>query len=164
MENSFGLPDFRSSRYICSMEWSFSLENINTVAKEFWKATEGKTVFAFHGPMGAGKTTFIHALCEAKGVTDVVGSPTFSIINEYEYIPIAIGSEGTKRVLFHMDLYRVKDEEEAARAGVEDALFSGYTCLVEWPDKAPGLFPDHTIHATIEVVDSETRRLKIGKN
>lgn len=141
------------------MEWSFSLNNINDVATEFWKATEQKTVFAFHGPMGSGKTTFIHALCEAKGVKDVVGSPTFSIINEYEY-----NCEGTKRPLFHMDLYRIKDEDEAARAGVEDALFSGSTCLVEWPEKAPGLFPDHTIHAYIEVIDGETRRLKIGRN
>jgi tRNA threonylcarbamoyladenosine biosynthesis protein TsaE len=123
------------------MEWSFSLDNINDVAKDFWKAADGKTVFAFHGQMGAGKTTFIHALCDAKGVKDVVGSPTFSIINEYEY-----DCEGTKKVLFHMDLYRLKDEEEALRAGVEDALFSGYICLVEWPEKAPGLFPDNTVH------------------
>ena len=139
------------------MEWRFSLEEINKVAKEFWKATAGKTVFAFHGPMGAGKTTFIHALCDVKEVKDVVGSPTFSIINEYAY-----DCEGTKRVLFHMDLYRVKDEEEALRAGVEDALYSGYTCLVEWPDRAPGIFPDHTVHAHIELVDDKTRRLKIG--
>jgi tRNA threonylcarbamoyladenosine biosynthesis protein TsaE len=146
------------------MEWSFSLNNINEVAKDFWKATQDKVVFAFHGQMGAGKTTFIHALCDAKGVKDVVGSPTFSIINEYEYVPIAIGSEGTKKVLFHMDLYRIKDEEEALRAGVEDALYSGYICLVEWPEKAPGIFPDNTVHVFIELVDSKTRRLKISNN
>jgi tRNA threonylcarbamoyladenosine biosynthesis protein TsaE len=139
------------------MERTFSLDNINVVAKEFWKAVEGKNVFAFHGPMGAGKTTFIHALCYAKGVKDVVGSPTFSIINEYEY-----DCEGTKRALFHMDLYRIKDEQEALRAGVEDALFSGYICLVEWPEKAPGIFPDNTVHVFIELVDSKTRRLKIA--
>ncbi len=139
------------------MEWSFSLENINSVAKDFWKATDGKTVFAFHGEMGAGKTTFIHALCDVKGVKDVVGSPTFSIINEYEY-----DCEGTKKVLFHIDLYRLKDEEEALRAGVEDVLFSGYICLVEWPEKAPGIFPDNVIHVYIELVDTKTRRLKIG--
>ncbi len=139
------------------MEWSFSLENINSVAKDFWKATDGKTVFAFHGEMGAGKTTFIHALCDVKGVKDVVGSPTFSIINEYEY-----DCEGTKKVLFHIDLYRLKDEEEALRAGVEDVLFSGYICLVEWPEKAPGIFPDNVIHVYIELVDTKTRKLKIG--
>ena len=139
------------------MEWHFSLENINDVANDFWKAMEGKTVFAFHGQMGAGKTTFIHALCDVKGVKDVVGSPTFSIINEYAY-----DCEGTKKVFFHMDLYRIKDEEEALRAGVEDALFSGYICLVEWPEKAPGIFPDNTVHVFIELIDDKTRRLKIA--
>lgn len=139
------------------MEWQFSLDKINDVAKAFWQAADGKTVFAFHGPMGAGKTTFIHALCDAKGVKDVVGSPTFSIINEYQYL-----CEGTKKPLFHMDLYRIKDEEEALRTGVEDALFSGYTCLVEWPEKAPGIFPGDTIHVVIELVDTQTRRIKIA--
>lgn len=138
------------------MEWQFSLENINDVAKDFWKVMEGKTVFAFHGQMGAGKTTFIHALCDVKGVKDVVGSPTFSIINEYEY-----DCEGTKKALFHMDLYRLKDEEEALRAGVEDALYSGYICLVEWPEKVPSIFPDNTVQVFIELVDDKTRRLKI---
>jgi tRNA threonylcarbamoyladenosine biosynthesis protein TsaE len=141
------------------MEWTFSLDNINGVAKDFWKVTEGKTVFAFHGEMGAGKTTFIHALCDAKGVKDVVGSPTFSIINEYQY-----DCEGTKKALFHMDLYRLKNEEEAIRAGVEDVLLSGYIGLVEWPEKAPGIFPDDTVHVFIEPVNSETRRLKIAYN
>jgi tRNA threonylcarbamoyladenosine biosynthesis protein TsaE len=139
------------------MEWEFSLNNINNVAKDFWKAAAGKTVFAFHGPMGAGKTTFIHALCDVKGVKDVVGSPTFSIINEYEY-----NCEGTKKPLFHLDLYRIKDEEEALRAGVEDALFSGFICLVEWPEKAAGIFPDNTLHTFIEMVDGKTRRLRIA--
>ena len=150
------------------MEWSFTINNINLVAKEFWEATEGKTVFAFHGAMGAGKTTFIHALCDVKGVKDTVGSPTFSIINEYEYVPIVpivIGrSEGTKRVLFHIDLYRLKGEEEAMKAGVEDVLYSGNICLVEWPEKAQHLFPGDTIHVFMEVVDDKTRRLKIANN
>ncbi len=138
------------------MEWRFTLNNINNVAKEFWKDTNGKTVIAFHGPMGSGKTTFIHALCDVKGVKDVVGSPTFSIINEYEY-----DCEGTKRVLFHIDLYRLKDEKEAIRAGVEDVLYSGNICLVEWPEKAPNLFPENTFHVFIEWVDDKTRHLKI---
>jgi tRNA threonylcarbamoyladenosine biosynthesis protein TsaE len=139
------------------MEWLFLLDGINAVAKEFWKATEGKAVFAFHGQMGAGKTTFIHALCDVKGVKDVVGSPTFSIINEYEYL-----CEGTKRVLFHIDLYRLKDEEEAQRVGVEDVLYSGNICLVEWPEKAPGIFPEDTVKVFIEMVDDRTRRLRIS--
>ena len=139
------------------MECRFSLSTINEVAKEFWKATEGKLTFAFHGEMGAGKTTFIHALCDAKGVKDVVGSPTFSIINEYEY-----DCDGTMKALFHIDLYRIKDEEEALRAGVEDALYSGYMCLVEWPEKAPGVFPPNTIHVYLELINGTFRRLKIA--
>ncbi|HUR66977.1 MAG TPA: tRNA (adenosine(37)-N6)-threonylcarbamoyltransferase complex ATPase subunit type 1 TsaE [Chitinophagaceae bacterium] len=138
------------------MEWSFTLGNINAVAKEFWEAMAGKKIFAFHGPMGAGKTTFIHALCDAKGVKDAVGSPTFSLVNEYEYYEVS------KKSLFHLDLYRIKDEEEAMRAGVEDVLYSGNICLAEWPDKAPGIFPNDTIHATIELVNDKTRRLKIA--
>ena len=136
------------------MEWTFSLEKINDVAKDFWKATDDKKVFAFHGQMGAGKTTFIHALCDAKQVKDVVGSPTFSIINEYQY-----DCEGTKKVLFHIDLYRLKDEEEAIRAGVEDALYSGNICLVEWPEKAVGIFPVDTVQVFIELVDQFTRNI-----
>lgn len=139
------------------MEWIFSLDEINTVARDFWKTAAGKTVFAFHGPMGAGKTTFIHALCEAKAVKDVVGSPTFSIINEYAY-----SCEGTPKIIFHIDLYRLKDEEEAQRAGVEDVLHSGHICLVEWPERAPGIFPDGTVEVFIEVVDDKTRRLRIS--
>lgn len=139
------------------MELVFTLDNINEAANWFWKNVGERKVFAFHGAMGAGKTTFIHALCEVKGVKDVVGSPTFSIINEYSY-----NCQGTKRPLFHMDLYRLADEEEAQRAGVEDALFSGYTCLVEWPEKAPGIFPDDTVHVNLELVDSKSRRLKIA--
>jgi len=141
------------------MEWVFSKENIDHVAKEFWQVVKDNTVIAFHGQMGAGKTTFIHALCDVKGVNDAVGSPTFSIINEYEY-----SCDGTRRILFHIDLYRLKNQEEAKRAGVEDVLFSGNTCLVEWPEKAPGIFPDHTLHVFIELVDDKTRRLKIANN
>jgi len=140
------------------MEWTVSLDNINEVAKEFWDRTKGKKVFAFHGAMGAGKTTFIHALCEIKEVKDVVGSPTFSIINEYAYPPA--GNE--TGILFHMDLYRLKDEEEAIRAGVEDALYSNNICLVEWPEKAPAIFPSESIDVWIELLNTGGRRLKIN--
>jgi tRNA threonylcarbamoyladenosine biosynthesis protein TsaE len=139
------------------MEWNCLLENIKSVATDFWKATEGKAVFAFHGPMGAGKTTFIHALCDIKGVKDVVGSPTFSLVNEYEY-----SCEGTRKALFHLDLYRIKNEEEAIRAGIEDVIYSGNICLAEWPEKAPGIFPDDTVHVFIELADDGTRRIKIA--
>ncbi|MEN9549336.1 MAG: tRNA ((37)-N6)-threonylcarbamoyltransferase complex ATPase subunit type 1 TsaE [Bacteroidota bacterium] len=140
------------------MEWIFSLDSINEVANAFWKAVEGKSVFAFNGQMGAGKTTFITALCKAKGVKDVVGSPTFSIINEYEYL-----CEGTKKPLFHMDLYRLNSDEEAQRAGVEDALYSGYICLVEWPEKAPGIFPEDVVNVEILLTENGDRTLSVKK-
>lgn len=139
------------------MEWIFDLGEIREIAREFWKKNTGKQVFAFQGPMGAGKTTFIHALCDEKGVKDVVGSPTFSLINEYAY-----DGEGTVKPLFHLDLYRIRDEEEAIRAGIEDVLFSGHTCLVEWPEKAPGLFPEDTVHVEIGLLDQGRRRIKIN--
>ena len=141
------------------MELIYSLDAINTAAVEFWEKAGSGNIFAFHGQMGAGKTTFIHALCEVKGVKDVISSPTFPIINEYKY-----DCEGTMRLLFHMDLYRLKDEEEAIRAGVEDCLFSGFICLVEWPEKAPSIFPDTAVHVYLELVDEKTRSIKIAKN
>jgi tRNA threonylcarbamoyladenosine biosynthesis protein TsaE len=137
----------------------FTLDKINTAAQQFFRIAGDRKVFAFHGEMGAGKTTFIHALCDAKGVNDAVGSPTFSIINEYEYL-----CEGTKRLIFHIDLYRLKDEAEAINAGVEDCLYSGNICFVEWPDKAPGLFDSDTMHVMISADDSETRRITIKDN
>jgi len=139
------------------MEWVITPENIHDVAKAFWNTVEGYSVIAFHGPMGAGKTTFIHALCDVKGVKEAVGSPTFSLVNEYEY-----SCEGTRRPLFHLDLYRIKDEEEAIRAGLEDILNSGQTCLAEWPEKAPGIFPGDTVHVNIELIDDRSRRVKIA--
>lgn len=134
------------------MEWIFKLDTIKEAARLFWEAAGNKKVFAFYGQMGAGKTTFIYALCEAKGVTSIISSPTFSIINDYECGGVTI---------YHMDLYRLKDETEAQRAGVEDALYSGNICLVEWPEKAPGIFPEDTVYVSIELVDEETRRITI---
>lgn len=138
------------------MELLFSLETIKEIATRFWKLNDNATVFAFHGNMGAGKTTFIHALCAIKGVKDTVGSPTFSIINEYVY---AINGE-TKKI-FHIDMYRLKDEEEAIQAGVEDCLYSDHICFVEWPGRSPGIFPEDTVHVHIDTIDSSLRRLRI---
>src|SRR5262245_10608855 len=126
------------------MELIFGLENIKEIATRFWKTAGNAKVFAFHGEMGSGKTTFIHALCDVKGVKDAVSSPTFSIINEYNYI-----EDGTSKKIFHLDLYRLKDEEEAIRAGIEDCLYSDQICFAEWPEKAPGIFPDDTLHIYI---------------
>ena len=141
------------------MEWKFGLADIQKIAKTFWQEISNATVIAFHGGMGTGKTTFIHALCDVKGVKDVVSSPTFSIINEYNFDDNGIGKK-----IFHIDLYRMNDEEEARQAGIEDCLYSDHICLVEWPEKAPHLFPDDTLHVYIEVVDSQTRQIRIGGN
>jgi tRNA threonylcarbamoyladenosine biosynthesis protein TsaE len=141
------------------MEWTFTLQGIDQMAKEFWRSFPDKRVYAFQGSMGAGKTSFIRALCLAKQVKETVSSPTFSIINEYSY------PGGT---IFHLDLYRLKDEEEAIRAGVEDCVHSGEICLVEWPDRAPGILPEDTLGIFLETLDENTRKIRapfhIGKN
>lgn len=134
------------------MEWVFDLGHIHKAARNFLTEAGAKKVFAFHGNMGAGKTTFIHALCDEKKVSSKVGSPTFSIINEYIY------PDGK---IFHIDLYRLRDEEEAIRAGVEDCLYSGEICLVEWPERAPGIFADDTTHVYIDPIDQHTRKITI---
>jgi tRNA threonylcarbamoyladenosine biosynthesis protein TsaE len=138
------------------MKLEFTLSEIKQAAEKFWVAAADKKVLAFHGSMGAGKTTFIHALCNVKGVKDVVGSPTFSIINEYRYM-----ENGLVKKIYHIDLYRLKDEQEAVRTGVEDCLYSDHSCLVEWPEKAPGLFPADTVHVFIEPVNDTTRIITI---
>jgi tRNA threonylcarbamoyladenosine biosynthesis protein TsaE len=138
------------------MELQVSLDRLNDFAARFWKEIGTATVVLFHGSMGAGKTTIIAALCRAKGVRDAVSSPTFSIINEYAY-----EEHGVLKKLFHMDLYRLKGEEEVVQAGVEDAVYSGTMCFVEWPEKAPGLFDENAVHVVIEPVSATERAVKI---
>lgn len=126
---------------------------MHAVATELWQELQQYKIWAFHATMGGGKTTFIHALCNVLQVTDTVGSPSFSIINQYQ-----TGNGGT---IYHLDLYRIKDEEEAVQSGVEDVLYSGDLCLVEWPEKIPGLIPEGAVHIKIETVNTATRRLTI---
>jgi tRNA threonylcarbamoyladenosine biosynthesis protein TsaE len=145
--------------YFCKMEWIYKLNQVQQTATQLWKVAGEARVLAFHGMMGAGKTTFIHALCHVKQVKDVVGSPSFSIINEYAYT-----EDGEEKKIFHIDLYRLKDEEEALLAGVEDCLYSDHICLVEWPEKAASLFPENSVHVYIEAIDPVTRRLQLGNN
>lgn len=136
------------------MDLIFSLAEINKAALQFLKLTENKKVFAFHGEMGAGKTTFIHALSEVLGTKDTIGSPTFSIINQYQ-IP-------GDACIYHLDLYRLKDEEEALQAGVEDCFYSGNYCFVEWPEKALSLLPPDAVHLSISALNIDTRKLTIN--
>lgn len=138
------------------MEWQISIDDLDDFATSFWKQFTDAKVFAFHGQMGAGKTTTIAALCRHKGVTDALGSPTFSIINEYSF-----RENGAERKIYHIDLYRLRDMEEIIQSGVEDAVYSGEICMVEWPEKAPELFDDSTMHVQISALDNGTRRVKV---
>ena len=137
------------------MDVIYDLKQIQHVASRLLEVSAGSKVYAFHGEMGSGKTTFIHALCDELNVTSVVGSPTYAIINEYGY---PSGS------IFHIDLYRVKDEEEALQAGVEECLYSNHICFVEWPERAPAIFPPGTVHVFLNAIDEVNRRIRIGEN
>ena len=137
------------------MEITFTLAEIDKIASDIFAISKDKKVWALHGEMGVGKTTFIHALCEYLGVSSAIGSPTYSIINEYRSPEI-----GT---IYHMDWFRLKDEEEALQAGVEDALFSGNLCLVEWPERAVGLLPEDTFQLYINLINENTRMIIVGQ-
>ena len=141
------------------MEWIYKLDQVKETASQLWKVAGNTRVFAFHGEMAAGKTTFIHALCDVKKVKDVVSSPTFSIINEYEF-----EENNSVKKIFHVDLYRLKDENEAMQAGIEDCLYSDHICFIEWPEKISDHLPAGTAHVFIEVIEEETRRLRIEDN
>jgi tRNA threonylcarbamoyladenosine biosynthesis protein TsaE len=138
------------------MNLTYNIDQIRDVARQFWREAGSYNVFAIHGPMGAGKTTLVHALCEIKGVKDHVTSPTFSLINEYRY-----PSDHKNGKIYHIDLYRLDDEEEAEKAGIEDCLYSGAICLVEWPEKAPRIFPENTVQVWLEPIDATQRQLKL---
>ncbi len=140
------------------MVFHFSLDQLGEFAGQFWSYVNGAKVFAFHGPMGAGKTTIIEALCRSKGVKSAMGSPTFSIINEYGYT-----EKNEERIIYHIDLYRLKDEQEIEQAGVEDCIYSNELCFVEWPEKAPHLFDEKTVHVFIEVPNETERGVKIER-
>ncbi|MEI6949165.1 tRNA (adenosine(37)-N6)-threonylcarbamoyltransferase complex ATPase subunit type 1 TsaE [Paraflavisolibacter sp. H34] len=141
------------------MMFEVSIEELPSFARKFWEQVQDATVFAFYGPMGAGKTTLITALCKSKGVDGNVSSPTFSIINEYMY-----SGDGQRGRIYHMDLYRLNSQEEAVQAGVEDCLYSGDICLVEWPEKAPDLLPPHTVRVHLEALDESCRRIKVEQS
>ena len=111
-----------------------SLDTIQESAKEFVRQMGDDTVFAFYGKMGAGKTTFIKALCKELGVEDEVNSPTFAIINEYR-------SQTTAELIYHFDFYRIKKLEEVYDLGYEDYFYSGALCFIEWPELVEELLP-----------------------
>jgi tRNA threonylcarbamoyladenosine biosynthesis protein TsaE len=138
-------------KYLYSMELIFSLQEIDNAAKEFFPLLNKSKIAAFHGEMGAGKTTFIHSVCRQMGVPDDMSSPTYAIINQYKTINGA--------TINHIDLYRLKNTEEAIEAGVEDALTSGDYSFIEWPEKIMVVLPLHFINVFIEITDDSKRRL-----
>lgn len=140
------------------MEWTFTLEQLPAVAAAFWTAMAGKQTFTLEGPMGAGKTTLVKALCAAKGVKGTTASPSFGIINEYTYN----NEQGQAQSIYHLDLYRLRDEAEAINAGVEDCLYQGAICFVEWPDIIANLLPPGTVHLQLQVLSDQKRMLRAG--
>lgn len=125
-----------------------SLDKIANAAKDFVARIGDRSVFAFYGSMGAGKTTFIKAVCEELGVTDAVASPTFAIVNEYS---------STYGPVYHFDFYRINRITEVIDLGFDDYAYSGNICLMEWPELIEELLPDDTVKVSIEVREDGTR-------
>ncbi len=136
------------------MEYIFTLTNIKKIAQKFVSLIHNYTVIAFSGELGSGKTTFINEVCKELGVTEVVSSPTFALIQEYR--------SRSNRIIYHIDLYRIKGTEEAMDAGIEDCIMSNELCFVEWPEKAPELFPDRTVYASLLIISDHERKLVVG--
>jgi tRNA threonylcarbamoyladenosine biosynthesis protein TsaE len=135
------------------MNLIFTLDNIDAVAEEFITHFINVNVVAVSGNMGAGKTTFIQAVCRQLGVTDQMSSPTYSIIQQYKTT--------NNLIINHIDVYRLKDEEEAVQAGVEDAINTGDFCFIEWPEKIAKILPLHFISIFIEPADHTKRRIVV---
>jgi len=132
-----------------------SLEALPEAAGKFVELMGDETVYAFHGEMGAGKTTFIRQLCRALGVEeDLANSPSFSIINEYR-------SDTTAELMYHFDLYRLDSVEEALEIGVEDYFDSGALCLLEWPERIEPLLPDDTAVVEGKINPDDSRTLTV---
>ena len=118
------------------------LDTIRSAARQFIENIGRSRVFAFYGKMGAGKTTFVKALCEELVCDDVITSPTFAIVNEY--------TDGEQQPVYHFDFYRIKKLEEVYDMGYEEYFYSGALCLIEWPELIEDVLPDDTVRVTIE--------------
>ena len=133
-----------------------SIDNIREAARQFVGNMGDASVFAFYGSMGAGKTTFIKAVCEELGVEDVITSPTFAIVNEYR-------AEETGELIYHFDFYRIKKLEEVYDMGYEDYFYSGALCFIEWPELIEELLPADAVRVWIEETEGGKRKVKSEK-
>jgi tRNA threonylcarbamoyladenosine biosynthesis protein TsaE len=131
-----------------------SLDTIHKTAQEFIELIGKNTVFAFNGKMGAGKTTFIKAICEVMGVKETVNSPTFSIVNEYE------SADG--RIIFHFDCYRINKVQEALDFGAEEYLYSGNLCFIEWSENIAPILPESIVNVNIEETENGKRKITLN--
>ena len=140
-----------------------NLDEMGEKARMFINTLGEQRVIAFYGSMGAGKTTFIRALCQELGVIEPVTSPTFAIVNEYEVVDdqSSIHQSSIKKV-FHFDFYRIKRLEEAYDMGFEDYLYSGQLCLIEWPELIEELLPDDAVRVHITVNDDGSRSVRVA--
>jgi len=130
------------------------IDSIREAARAFVAQMGRHRVFAFYGQMGAGKTTFIKAICEELGVQDVITSPTFAIVNEYT----------ATTTIFHFDFYRIKKLEEVYDMGYEDYFYSGNLCLIEWPELIEELLPEDAVRVSIEQQADGSRKVEIENN
>ena len=126
------------------------IEHIREAAREFIEHIGDHRVFAFYGKMGAGKTTFVKAICEELGVEDVITSPTFAIINEYTTSP-------NPQTIYHFDFYRIKKLEEVYDMGYEDYFYSGALCFIEWPELIEEILPDDAVRVNISEQEDGSR-------
>lgn len=130
-----------------------SLDSINSAAEQFVKNMGTGKVFAFYGKMGAGKTTFIKAICECLGVDDTVTSPTFAIVNEYT-------SNKVDFPIYHFDFYRIKKLDEVYDMGYEDYFYGGGVCFIEWPELIEELLPEDAVKVEIKENEDGTRTVR----
>ncbi len=131
-----------------------SIDEIGKVAEDFLQTYSEPAVFCFYGSMGAGKTTFVQALCEKLNVVDIVNSPSFAIVNEYN---TNVGDS-----IYHFDFYRLKEEEEAYDLGCEDYFYSDSYCFLEWPEKIVSLLPEKRYDVKVTVLDDNTREIEVS--
>ena len=135
------------------------LEHIHEAARTFINNIGERTVFAFYGKMGAGKTTFVKAICEELGVEEVITSPTFAIVNDYS-LPSSQGSTLPSQI-YHFDFYRIKKLEEVYDMGYEDYFYSGALCFIEWPELIEELLPDDAVRVTINELPDGRRQITL---